>query len=41
MMFKDENGNVIENINTFKIEMEHSTNWGVSLWNVDIIGRYS
>ena len=40
-MFKDENGNVIENINTFKIEMEHSTNWGVSLWNVDIIGRYS
>lgn len=28
------------NINVFKIEMEHSTNWGVSLWNIGINGRY-
>eukprot|EP00944_MAST-04C_sp_MAST-4C-sp1_P000074 g74.t1 len=27
-------------LNTFRLEMGHSTNWGVSLWNVAIQGRF-
>ena len=27
-------------LNTFRIEMGHSTNWGVSLWNIGIQGRF-
>ena len=28
-------------LNTFRLEMGHSTNWGVSLWNVAIQGDLS
>lgn len=38
--FLHEEKNIEGNINFFKVEMEHSTNWGVSLWHIGINGRY-